>query len=102
MEGEAGMGICGNPFLTGLSSVGRCGLGRAAYDFSNFYLFSVLCLPYVFLTFPSLTQKLRVARPTGNGEEDDLFLHWPETTQVRIVDKQSNFSRVAFWFKVSC
>lgn len=90
---EAGVGVCGNPSSIGLSSVGGHGWSRADYDFSNFYLFCILCLPHVFLPFLSLTQKLRVVRPAGQRQEDDLFLCWSETTQVRIRDKQSNFSK---------
>lgn len=33
-----------------------------------------LYLPYVFLPFLSLTQKLRVVRTAGSGEEDDDLL----------------------------
>ena len=80
-------------FPTCLSSVGGQGWGGAGYDFSNFYVFSVLYLPHVFLPFSSLTQKLRAVRPARNGEEDDLFLHWSETTQEGITNKRSNFSK---------
>lgn len=62
-------------------------------DFSDFYLFFVLYLPHVYLPLSSVIQKLTVVRPTGNREEGDLFLHWSEITQMRIIDKQSNFSK---------
>lgn len=75
------MGVYGNPFPTCLSSVGGHGWGGAGYDFNSFHLFSVPCLPRVFLPFSSLTQQLRGVRPAGNGEEGDLFLHWSEATR---------------------
>lgn len=53
----------------------------------------VLYLPSIFLPLSSLIQKLTVAEPIGNRKEGDLFLHRSEITQMRIRDKQSNFSK---------
>lgn len=81
------------PLATCLSSLRGHEQSGAGYDFSDFYLLFVLYLLRVFLPLSSLIQKLTVVRPTGNREEGDLFLYWSEITQMRIIDKQSNFSK---------
>lgn len=102
MKGEAGMAGClweSSPYLSVFHE--QVWLGQTGCDF-NFCLFYVLYLPRVFLSFLYVTQKLGVVRPAGNGQEDDLFLHWSEITQERIIDKQSHFSKEWHSGSVSC